>query len=145
MPVQKVVYLIGSLRNPAIPGIANTLEQQGFEVFSDWFAAGEIADDSWQKYETERGRSYKDALSGYAARHVFRFDMFHLSRADMGLLVLPAGKSGHLELGFMVGSGKPCYVLFDKEPDRWDVMYQFAKEIFFNTDELTDTLKRNHL
>jgi hypothetical protein len=137
-----MIYLIGSLRNPEIPRIGIYLRDLGFEVFDDWFAAGPIADDSWQAYEKERKTPYQEALKGYAARHVFDFDLFHLNRADIGVLVLPAGKSGHLELGYMIGMGKPSYVLFDTEPDRWDVMYQFCKGVFFNVEELGKELCR---
>ena len=144
MDSKPVVYLIGSLRNPEIPFIGNTIREAGFEVFDDWFAGGKIADDEWQAYETVRGRTYKDALGGFAARHVFEFDLKHLERADIGLLVLPAGKSGHLELGYMLGRSKCGYVLFDKEPERWDVMYNFANDVFFNLGECVDSIRRNH-
>lgn len=140
-----VVYVIGSLRNKAIPEIGEYLRSLGFCAFDDWFAAGPIADDSWQEYEQSRGTLYKKALSNYAARHVFDFDLTHLNRCDIGLLVLPAGKSGHLELGYLCGKGKPCYVLFHEDPERWDVMYQFAREIFFNRDALGRHLVRHHL
>lgn len=137
-----VIYLIGSLRNPIIPEIANKIEKAtGHEVFDDWFAAGPIADDSWQAYETHRGTSYDKALQGYAAQHVYKFDLHHLHRADIGLLVLPAGKSGHLEFGWMIGKGKPGYILFDKEPERWDVMNNFATKVFFSLDDLIKELK----
>jgi hypothetical protein len=53
---------------------------------------------------------------------------------------VPAGKSGHLELGYMLGQGKKGYIFFDKEPERWDVMYQFATGIFFNKEELIQEL-----
>lgn len=134
------LYLIGSLRNPEIPKIASVLRDIGIEVFDDWYAAGPEADDHWKEYEIARGHTYKDALGGYAARHVFAFDTYHLNRCDGALLVLPAGKSGHLELGYMAGSGKKTYVLLD-HPDRWDVMYQFAKDgIFFSVDEMKEAL-----
>ena len=145
MKSKPCIYLIGSLRNPEIPYIGNRLREKGFEVFDDWFAGGKIADDEWQAYEGIRGTDYKTALRGYAARHVFEFDLFHLHRADIGILVLPSGKSGHLEIGWMLGQGKPGYVLFDKEPDRLDCMYQFATEIFFNEGEMLDTISKNHL
>lgn len=138
------IYLIGSLRNPEIPRIGNYLREIGFEVFDDWFAGGKIADDEWQAYEQLRGRPYDVALKGYAAQHVFHFDLEHIERADIGVLALPAGKSGHLELGYMIGQGKPGYVLFDKEPERWDVMYNFATEVFFNLPELGRRLQGDH-
>jgi len=136
-----VIYLIGSLRNPQIPEIAKDIRQLGYDVFDDWFAAGPTADDSWQEYEKSKGVSYDQALESYAAKHVFSFDLHHLNRADACVLVLPAGKSGHLELGYMRGSGKRCYVLFDKEPERWDVMYQFADGgVFFDINKLKEKL-----
>lgn len=134
-----VIYLIGSLRNPKVPDIAQVLRQWGWEVFDDWHAAGPEADDYWQRYEQARGHDYKTALSGYAARHVFGFDKFHLDRASAGVLVLPAGKSGHLELGYLIGQGKPGYILLDGEPERFDVMYQFA-QVARDLDELGDLL-----
>jgi nucleoside 2-deoxyribosyltransferase len=109
-------------------------------VFDDWFAAGPEADDKWQEYETIRGHSYKEALSGFAARHVYHFDKHHLDHADLGILALPAGKSGHLELGYLIGRQRPCYVLFDKVPDRWDVMYQLATDVYFNDKALGEHL-----
>ena len=136
-----MLYLIGSLRNPEIPYIGNRLREIGFEVFDDWFAGGKIADDEWQAYETVRGHSYKQALRGYAASHVFDFDIHHLNRADIGVLVLPSGKSCHLELGYLIGQGKPGYVLFDSVPERFDVMYKFATNVFFDLEELLNDLK----
>jgi hypothetical protein len=138
-----MIYLIGSLRNPLIPDIGQSLRAEGFEVFDDWFAGGKIADDEWQAYETVRGRSYSEALRGYAADHVFHFDLHHLDRAHVGVLVLPAGKSGHLELGYLAGQGKRTFILFDKVPERWDVMYKFTTGVAFNLEELIVQLKDN--
>lgn len=130
-----MIYLIGSLRNTEVPRIAEKLRKEGHEVFDDWFAAGPEADDKWRDYEKGRGRSYLEALTGHAARNVFAFDYRHLTTADCVVLVLPAGKSGHLELGWALGQGKCGYILLDN-PDRWDVMYQFADGVFDTFDGL---------
>ncbi|MEE9598196.1 MAG: hypothetical protein V3V96_15600 [Acidiferrobacterales bacterium] len=136
----KSIYLMGSLRNPKIPEIGNQLRDSRFDVFDDWFSAGPIADDSWRYYEKERGHTYQQALEGLAAQHVFNFDLWHLTRCDLGVLVLPAGKSSHLELGWIIGQNKPGYVLMDN-PERWDVMYQFATKVAFTTPELVEMLQ----
>lgn len=131
------IYLIGSLRNEQVPLTANKLREAGYEVFDDWFAAGPEADDYWKEYEIRRGRSYREALSGHAARHVFNFDRHHLDTCDAAVLLLPAGKSGHLELGYVVGQGKPGYILLEEGADpRWDVMYGFATGVFESVEEL---------
>lgn len=122
------VYIVGSLRNPAILPLTRKLEAAGFLVFSDWFAAGRKADDEWAAYEKARGRTYREALASPAAQNVFKFDLRHLIMADFVVLLYPAGRSGHLELGFAAGQGKATFILMD-EPDqkaRWDVMALFA-------------------
>lgn len=136
-----IIYLIGSLKNAQISYLAKEIRELGFEVFDDWFSPGPRADDHWRDYEIARGHTYKQALQGWAGKHIFEFDKFHIDRSDIGILVMPAGKSGHLELGYMIGQGKLCYILFDQEPERYDVMYQFAKDVFFDKQELFDILK----
>ena len=133
--MNNIIYLIGSLRNKRVPIIANKLRELGYEVFEDWYSAGERADDCWKEYEQGRGHTYIEALHGLAADHIFRFDLLHLNRADTAVLLLPAGKSGHLEFGYMIGQGKRGYILLDSV-DRWDVMYKFATGIFADLDSL---------
>ncbi len=139
--VKKRVYLIGSLRNPEVPKIAKKIRELGFDVFDDWYAAGPEADDKWRDYEKARGRTYKEALNGLAANHVYHFDLKHLNECDIAVLYLPAGKSGHLELGYTIGKGKKSYILLDN-PERWDVMYKFAHGVFHSFEELEEELKR---
>lgn len=134
------IYIIGSLRNAEIPNVANAIESLGIEAFSDWYGAGPEADDKWKEHEQSRGRTYREALKGPAARHVFEFDKYHLDRCDAALLVLPAGKSGHLELGYTAGRGKPSFILMDN-PDRWDVMNLFSDEVFFSKEEMLEYFK----
>lgn len=138
------IYLIGSLRNTRVPELAIELRKHGHEVFDDWYSAGPEADDYWQKHAKQRGETYHDALHGYHAEDVFLFDKRHLDRCDTVVLLMPAGKSGHLELGYAIGSGKRGFVCFDTEPDRFDVMYRFAIEsggdICFSMEELVDKL-----
>lgn len=137
----KVLYLVGSLRNSRIPELASRLraEMPGVEVFDDWYAAGPEADDYWKKYEQERGRTYEDALVGHAAKHVFDFDRHHLDRATHTLLVLPAGKSGHMEIMYaQYGVGSRTAILLDPDDVRWDVMYQFIPTILRHDHEIVD-------
>lgn len=121
--------------------MAKTLRKKlpEFEIFDDWFAAGPEADDHWKTYEKERGHTYEQALDGYAARHVFDFDCYHLSRSSHCLLVLPAGKSGHLELMYaQYKIGAKCAVLLEPDFDgRYDIMYRFIDKIISSDDEVS--------
>jgi len=136
------IYLIGALANPEIPHIATKLRSEGFDVFDDWWSAGPLADSYLLDYAKKRNLNYKAALQTYAAKHIFEFDKLHLDRCDTAIMVMKAGKSAHLELGYAAGRGKKTYILFDKEPSRVDIMYQFANNIFFNVEELIDELKK---
>lgn len=136
------IYLIGSLRNPEVPVIAQAL-RAAFpftDIFDDWYAAGPHADDHWRDYEQARGHTLTQALQGHAAKNVFAFDRAHLMEADVVVLICPAGKSGHLELGWALGQGIRGYVLLDS-PDRWDVMYQFATGVTTDLEALTVALR----
>ena len=136
----KRVYLVGSLRNPAVPALAKALRAEGYEVFDDWFAAGPRADDHWQEYETARGSTYQQALAGRPAQQVFNYDKANLDRADIAVMLMPAGKSAHLELGYFIGKGKPGFIALPEVPERYDVMYAFADAVCTSFDQLTAEL-----
>ena len=136
------IYLIGSLRNPKVPELGNELRAEGYEAFDDWYAASEDADDWFQRYEQNRGHTFTEALAGPFAKHVFEFDRKHILWANTGILMLPAGKSGHLELGVLIGQNKRTYILLDGEPERYDFMYLFATGVFINKKDLFAELKR---
>lgn len=139
---KKVVYLIGSMSNPQIPVIANELRILGYDVFDDWWSAGPETDIYWMKHECERGRSYTEALAGYHAQQCYAFDKLHLDRADAAVLVLPAGKSGHLELGYVIGKGTPGFILLNQDVQKFDIMYNFAT-VVENMNVLAERLKEN--
>lgn len=135
------VYLVGALRNPCIPTVGRELRAAGFDVFDDWFSAGPDADDHLWAYERRRGHTCRAALAGEAARHIFDFDMQHLDAADAVVLVAPAGRSGHLELGWAVGKGKLTFVLQEEQPERIEVMLQMVTGIAHTVTELIDMLR----
>lgn len=138
------IYLIGSLSNPNIPHIANQLRKMGHEVFDDWWSPGAHADEEWRKHEMIRGRTFRQAIYGEHATEVYRFDRNLLERSNAVVMVLPTGKSGHLELGWAIGKGKRGYILFDKEPDRFDIMYRLATGIAMSIEELEEELENGH-
>jgi nucleoside 2-deoxyribosyltransferase len=140
----KSFYLAGSLRNPRIPEFANQIVAEGYEVFADWFNPGPAADDYHRDYARARGWSYRQFLEGPAAKNIFDFDKYHMSRCDALVLLMPAGKSAHLELGYTLGQGKPGYIVFEEEPERYEIMVQFATQIFFSRQEFLDFLKEKN-
>lgn len=136
------VYLVGSLRNPDIPIIANRLRDAGFEVFDDWFSAGPEADDFWRQYEKGKGHTLKQALAGKAAQNVFKFDKNNIDGADAVVLTYPSGKSAHLELGYAAGRGKRTFIYAAGDPDRWDIMMNFADMVCEDMEDLIKGLQQ---
>lgn len=142
------LYLIGSLRNQAIPTLAARLRKSRpeFEIFDDWFAAGPEADDYWKTYEQGKAgtdsAAYVSGLNGYAADHVFQFDKHHLDTSSHALLVLPAGKSGHMEIMYAAyGVGANTAILLEEGVDpRWDVMYKFIPNILTSFSDVEEWL-----
>lgn len=129
------VYIVGSLRNPNVPMFANKLRALGFEAFDDWFSAGPEADDCWRDHSQQRGEDLRTALAGAHAQDVFAFDKRNIDSSDAVILLYPAGKSAHLELGYAAGSGKETHIILDGEPDRYDVMLNFADEVWYSEEE----------
>lgn len=142
MTNNRKLYLIGSLRNPRVQELAAEFRKAlpGWEVFDDWQAAGPEADDYWRDYEKSKGHDFITALKGHAAQHVFNFDKGHLDTSDAAILILPAGKSGHLELGYMVGKGKYTAIMLDDDPDRFDVMYAFVNRVTRDIKDIVEDL-----
>jgi hypothetical protein len=129
-------YIIGSLRNPRIPHLAALLIAQGYGEYSEWYSGGARADDDWTSHERLRGRRYVEAIRGYHAKQVMEMDLRHLKRCDGAIMVMPCGKSGHLELGWMIGQGKPGFVLLDSEPERFDVMLALPGITVVDSEEM---------
>ena len=135
-----MIYLSGSLKNPRIPEIAEELRATGFEVFDAWWSAGPEADDHWQAHERLMGHDFREALAGAHAECVYTFDRTWLSRSDGVVLALPAGRSAHLEFGWMLGTRKPGWVLLEQEPDRFDIMYRFADGVCTSVPDLAKAM-----
>lgn len=58
--------------------------------------------------DVERWRKY---LAAEDTRKTFQADWLAMEQADCCVLVLPCGRSAHLEAGFMAGQGKPVFTL----------------------------------
>lgn len=72
----------------------------------------------------------------------FHSDFSHMEWADTFVLILPCGRSAHLELGWAVGKGKPTAILLepgrDVEPP--ELMYKMVDHIAPDLTSLCDWL-----
>ena len=137
------IYIAGALNNPRVPEIASALRQHGYEVIDEWYVAGPRADVHWQEYEVARGRTYAEALKGIAAQNIYMFDRAYIDLADYMVLVMPAGKSSHLELGYALGCNKTAFILLEGEdPKRYDVMANFSDLVVPSVEDLLTKLRK---
>jgi hypothetical protein len=142
----KTVYVIGSLKNrEEILPLTKQLRDLGFkEIFDDWISPGPEADDFWRDYEREIGSGYSEALKKWSGKHVFEFDSFHIERCDIGIMCEPCGKSGRLEFGQIMGSGKKGYIFSSKESEELKKEeYKIADGIFHDIASLKQELITN--
>lgn len=80
-------------------------------------------------------------LEDPSVRIIFEHDLDGLKNSENFLLVLPAGKSAHIESGIAYGLGKKCYAI--GEYDVTDSLYLIFDKIFKNEKELKEFLINN--
>ena len=76
------------------------------------------------------------------AQKAFAEDKKWIDWSDAVLLVLPAGRSAHLEAGYAVGRGKKLIVYGDFPTGEFDVMYGFANLLTREFDDVLRLLKK---
>lgn len=137
------IYLASSWRNGQQQKILHALRDAGHEVYDFRNPApGESGyqwteiDPDWQRWSP---RAFRDALKHPIAEHGFNRDMDALRSCDACVLLLPCGRSAHLEAGWAAGNGKPLGVLLaDGEPE---LMLKMADAHCVSMDELLTWLR----
>jgi hypothetical protein len=138
--VKRQVYVASSWRNPHQQGVVSALRLDGHEVYDfrnprpgdDGFRWSEI-DPRWEGW-TPLG--FRLALEHPIARTGFQSDFDAMKWADTFVLVLPSGRSSHLELGWAVGASKRTAVMLaEGEPE---LMYLMADRLVIGLTELRE-------
>ena len=70
----------------------------------------------------------------------FAQDKLALQMADVTVLVLPCGRSAHLELGYAAGQGQHIAILM-LEPNEPELMYLLCDRVCLSMDELLSWLR----
>lgn len=120
------IYVASSWRNTHQPRVVRLLRETGHEVYdfrhprpgNDGFAWSAI-DPDWLRWSPQQ---FRTALQHRAAREGFGLDMEAMRAADVCVLVLPCGRSAHLEAGWFAGAGKRVLVYAPELPEP-ELMY----------------------
>jgi len=138
------IYVASSWRNEAQPGVVARLRADGHYVYDfrnpphgdSGFSWRQI-DPEWAAWSKEKYRTL--LLTHPTASHGFVSDLRGMQWADTCVLVLPCGRSAHLEAGWFCGAGKRCIVMLaDGEPE---LMNLLATDICINLDEVVEALR----
>ena len=138
------IYVASSWRNPYQPDIVKWLREEGHEVYDfrnpapgdNGFHWSEI-DPRWESWTQEE---YANALRHPISNSGFAADFNAMGWADTCVLVLPSGRSAHIEAGQMIGAGKQTFILI-LDPCEPELMYKMASGICLSIDELIERLR----
>lgn len=141
------IYVASSWRNPRQPAIVTALREAGHEVYDfrnptpgnngfGWKQCDPRPPSEWSVAD------YRRVLETPRAQEGFAFDMGALRACDACVLVLPCGRSAHLELGWAAGAGKRCLVLYETldEPELMYLMCGAPSVICASVNEVVAAL-----
>lgn len=138
------IYLASSWRNTYQPKMVEVLRAEGHQVYDfrnppcgfPGFAWSQIAS-HWKNWTADEYRtaiqSHPLAARGYVS------DMRGMEWADTCLLLLPCGRSAHLEAGWFAGRGKRLIIL-TQDGEEPELMALMANHICVNLEEVLTEL-----
>lgn len=138
------IYLASSWRNEQQPPAVAELRAAGHEVYDFRNPPGGIPngfrwselDPDWQFWSA---RQYIENLKKPLAQQGFHSDFDGMKWADIGVLLLPCGRSAHLELGWMAGAGKPT-IIVTNDGEEPELMALLATKVVVGMDGLIQYL-----
>lgn len=137
------IYVASSWCNQIQPEIVKLLREQGYDVYDFKNPAPENSGFHWSEIDPEwqawTAIQLKNGLKHELARKGFYSDMTALEDCDVCVLVLPAGRSAHLEAGWVIGAEKPTVILLT-DGCKPELMYKMAHYLCADTDELLASL-----
>lgn len=142
------IYTASSWKNQLYPEVVRALRTAGHEVYDyreaissegkqlafDW----DQIDPNWESWTSEQ---FQRAMSHELAINAFASDKAGMDWADIGVLVLPCGKSSHMEAGYMVGRNKKVYILLDG--GRPELTYKLSHNMFISIPELVKGIEQD--
>lgn len=134
-----MIYVASSWRNVHQSSVVATLRAANLSVYD--FKEGDEAF-HWSDVEPTYKdgidfNQYKRMLDHPISQTGFARDFVAMQRCDTMILVLPCGRSAHLELGWAVGQGKRTAIIDFESETNPELMY---KMIDYHTNSLMDLL-----
>lgn len=131
MSTQHRIYVASSWRNTEQPAVVAALRADGHEVYDFKNPAIDDQGFSWRQIPGPPREEWtaehfgRIVLDHPVAERGFNFDMNALEAASACVIVLPCGRSAHLEHGYAVGSGK-LTIVYQPTLDEPELMYRMC-------------------
>lgn len=147
------IYLASSWRNEQQQGLVAALREQGHTVYDFKNPKPGETGFSWKQvgYDTdfiasgnvspEDIATYLNALKQPRAIEGFDNDNSAMNNANMFVLLLPCGRSAHLEAGWAAGAGTETHVVLSTEKFEPELMYLLCDHIHPNIESLLEVTK----
>lgn len=133
------IYVASSWRNTKQPGVILSLREAGHSVYDFRNPSHGLGGFHWSELDPEwqswTPAGYKSALLSHPkAAQGFLTDLRAMMWSELCVMVMPCGRSAHLELGWCAGAGKRTIILLsDGEPE---LMNLLADDICLDIDEV---------
>jgi len=138
------IYLASSWRNQNQPLAVQMLRNAGHEVYDFRNPAPGNTGFSWSEIDTDwldwTPQRFIEGLSSPIAVDGFSHDKAALDWCDTCILLLPCGRSAHLEAGYAIGKGKPTLIVLDNERFEPELMYLLADKIVHDLSRMLPAL-----
>ena len=146
------LYVASSWRNPHQQSVVLHLRHRGHEVYDFMHPpGGEHLGFSWSDVDLRwpewSPAEYLKGLEHPVAEAGFQSDWTAMVWAEACVLVLPCGRSAHLEAGYFAGANKPLIILLDPAEfegganhSNIELMYKMATKVVTSTKEVLDLL-----
>lgn len=135
------IYVASSWKNEYQPKVIEELRKVGLHPY-DFREPGSSF--SWKdldpNFHSWSFIDYMKNLSTDVASRGFDRDYNAMESAELFVLVLPCGRSAHLEAGWAIGNGKPV-IVYMPEKQEPDLMYLLANLITNDFQEMIDACK----
>ena len=142
------IYTASSWKNPYYREVVEFLREHGHDVYDfqntvstrgrqfafNW----DQIDPYWEDWEIHE---FFQALHHELSVNAFQSDYKGMIESDVCVLILPSGKSSHVEAGFMKGMGRKL-IIYMQDRDRPELTYSIADAIVSELPALEFELTR---
>lgn len=139
------IYVASSWRNQHQNSVVRACRSLGFEVY-DFKNPPDKTGFGWEQlnggdHKLWTPEQYIQLLDHDIAHKGYEADIQALNNCDICILLLPCGRSAHLEAGIAIGQKKPTLIFISNEKFEPELMYKAANLVTHKIEHIYDWLE----